>query len=239
LISILDPNRAFESRYASFTVATKDGRLFTGLVASETANSVTLRRQEGNEDVILRSDIEEMTASGQSFMAEGLEKELTQRDMADLLALLDGIDPPPKTFEGNHPRLVKPDSDGTITLSAADAEIYGDRLIFETVHNNLGYWMAANDRAVWRFEVATPGKYAVWLDWACANDAAGNLLEIHLGSQRIQHQVGGTGSWDHFSWNKIGELDLPGRPNRLEVRPAAAPRNALLDLRCIELRPRH
>jgi len=39
------------------------------------------------------------------------------------------------------------------------------------------------------------------------------------------------------SWNKIGELDLPGRTNRLEVRPAAAPRNTLLDLRCIELRP--
>ncbi len=237
LISILDPNRAFESRYASFTVATKDGRLITGLVASETASSVTLRRQEGKEDVILRSDIEEMTTSGQSFMAEGVEKELTRRDMADLLAFLDGIDPPPKTFEGNHPCLVKPGPDGTISLSAADAEIYGDRLIFETTHNNLGYWMAANDRAVWRFEVATPGKFAVWLDWACANDAAGNVLEIHLDSQRIEHQVGGTGTWDHYSWNKIGELDLPGRTNRLEVRPAAAPRNALLDLRCIELRP--
>ena len=188
LISILDPNRAFESRYASFTVATKDGRLITGLVASETANSVTLRRQEGKEDVVLRSDIEEMTASGQSFMAEGLEKELTQRDMADLLAFLDGVDPPPKAFQGNHPRLVKPGPDGTISLSAADAEIYGDRLIFETAHNNLGYWMAANDRAVWRFEVAAPGKYAVWLDWACPNDAAGNVLEIHLGSQRIRAQ---------------------------------------------------
>ena len=41
LVSILDPNRAFESRYASFTVATKDGRLITGLVASETADGVT------------------------------------------------------------------------------------------------------------------------------------------------------------------------------------------------------
>ena len=61
LISILEP-RAFESRYASFTVATKDRRLITGLVSSETASSVTLRRQEGKEDVI-RSDIEEMTSS--------------------------------------------------------------------------------------------------------------------------------------------------------------------------------
>jgi putative heme-binding domain-containing protein len=237
LISILDPNRAFESRYANFTVATNDGRLFIGLIASETASSVTLRRQEGKEDVVLRRDIEEMTASGQSFMPEGLEKDLTLRDMADLIAFVQGIDPPPKAFQGNHPHLVKPGPDGTISLSAADAEIYGDRLIFETAHNDLGYWMAANDRAVWRFEVARPGKYAVWLDWACANDAAGNLLEIHLGSQRIEHQVGGTGTWDHFSWSKIGELDLPGRTNRLEVRPAAAPRNALLDLRRIELRP--
>jgi len=237
LISILDPNRAFESRYASFTVATKDGRLVTGLVTSETANSVTLRRQEGKEDVILRSDIEEMTASGQSFMAEGLEKELTQRDMADLIAFVQGIDPPPKPFEGNHPCLVKPGLDGTIRLSAADAEIYGDRLIYEKAHNDLDYWMAANDRAVWSFEVPRPGKYAVWLDWACANDEAGNLLEIHVGSQRIRHKVEGTGTCDHFSCNKIGDLDLSGKTNRLEVRPAAEPRSALLDLRCIELRP--
>ena len=104
----------------AYTVATKDGRLITGLVASETANSVTLRRQEGKEDVILRSDIEEMTASGQSFMAEGLEKELTQarHGRPDRLSV-QTIDPPPKAFEGNHPRLVKPGPDGTIILSAA------------------------------------------------------------------------------------------------------------------------
>jgi len=237
LIAILDPNRAFESRYASFTVATNDGRLVTGLIASETASAVTLRRQEGKEDVVLRSDIEEMTASGQSFQPEGLEKDLSLRDVADLIAFLEGIEPPPKTFKGNHPRLVKAGPGGTITLSAADAEIYGDRLIFEARHGNLGYWMAANDRAVWRFEAARPGKYAVWLDWACANDSAGNVLEIHLGSQRIQHQVGGTGTWEDYSWKKLGDLALTAGTNRLEVRPAAAPRGALFDLRCIELRP--
>jgi hypothetical protein len=211
--------------------------LVTGLIASETASAVTLRRQEGKEDVVLRSDIEEMTASGQSFMPEGLEKDLSLRDVADLIAFLEGIEPPPKTFKGNHPRLVKAGPGGTITLSAADAEIYGDRLIFEARHGNLGYWMAANDRAVWRFEAAGPGKYAVWLDWACAHDSAGNVLEIHLGSQRIQHQVGGTGTWEDYSWKKLGDLALTAGTNRLEVRPAAAPRGALFDLRRIELRP--
>ena len=238
LIAILDPNRAFESRYAGFTVATVDGRLLTGLIGSETANAVTLRRQEGKEDVVLRRDIEEMAASGQSLMPEGLEKDVSPRDMADLLAYLEGSGSPPKSFAGNRPRMVKPSPDGTIVLLAADAEIRGDRLVYEPKHGNLGFWMAANDRATWRFDVAQPGKYAVWLDWACPHDAAGNALEINLGDQQIRHVVGGTGTWDDYALQRVGELELPAGPCRLEVRPCTPPRNALLDLRRIELRPR-
>jgi putative membrane-bound dehydrogenase-like protein len=237
LIAILDPNRAYESRYASFSVGTTDGRVLTGLIASETASAVTLRRQEGKEDVVLRRDIEDMTAGG-SLMPEGLEKDLTQRDMADLIALLEGLGPPPKTFLGNHPRRVTPTPDGTIVLGATDAEIYGDRLVFEAKHGNLGYWMAANDRAAWTFEVTEPGRYALWLDWACAPDAAGSVLEINLGGQQIHYEVSGTGSWDDYAMKKIGDLDLTAGASRLEIRPAAAPRVALLDLRRIELRPR-
>jgi putative heme-binding domain-containing protein len=88
LSAILDPNRAVESKYAAFTVATVDGRVLSGLIASESATSVTLRRQEGKDDVLLRSDIDEMTTSGQSLMPEGLEKDLTPRDFADLIAYL-------------------------------------------------------------------------------------------------------------------------------------------------------
>ena len=171
-------------------------------------------------------------------MPEGLEKDVTSRDLADLLAFLEGSGSPPKTFAGNRPRVIKPGPDGTIVLTAADAEIRGDRLVFEAKHGNLGFWMAANDRATWRFEVEEPGKYAVWLDWACPNDAAGNPLEINLGGQQIHHVVGGTGTWDDYAIRRIGELELAAGPCRLEVRPSAPPRNALLDLRRIELRPR-
>jgi putative membrane-bound dehydrogenase-like protein len=88
LIAILDPNRAFETKYAAFTVATVDGRVLSGLIANESASALTLRRQEGKDDVLLRSDIEEMAASGQSLMPEGLEKDLKPRDLADLIAYL-------------------------------------------------------------------------------------------------------------------------------------------------------
>jgi putative heme-binding domain-containing protein len=88
LIAVLDPNRAFETKYTAFSIATVDGRVLNGLVASESATAVTLRRQDGKEDVLLRSQIEEMAASGQSLMPEGVEKDLKPGDLADLIAFL-------------------------------------------------------------------------------------------------------------------------------------------------------
>ena len=93
LIAILDPNRAFEAKYAAFAVATVDGRVLNGLIASESATAVNLRRQEGKDDVLLRSEIEELSASGQSLMPEGMEKDLKPRDLADLIAYLTSIGP--------------------------------------------------------------------------------------------------------------------------------------------------
>jgi putative heme-binding domain-containing protein len=88
LIAILDPNRAFEAKFTSFNVATVDGRILSGLVSTESATAVTLRRQDGKEDVLLRSQIDEMTSSGQSLMPEGVEKDLKPGDLADLIAFL-------------------------------------------------------------------------------------------------------------------------------------------------------
>jgi putative heme-binding domain-containing protein len=93
LIAILDPNRAFEARYTAFTIATVDGRVLNGLIVNESANAVTLRRQEGKEDVLLRSDIAEMAASGQSLMPEGVEKDLKPSEVADLIAYIASVGP--------------------------------------------------------------------------------------------------------------------------------------------------
>jgi putative heme-binding domain-containing protein len=88
LYDILDPNRAVEPRWVSYVATTADGRAVTGLLASETANTVVLRRAEGKEDVLVRSEIEELQASGKSLMPEGVEKDITVAQMADLLEFL-------------------------------------------------------------------------------------------------------------------------------------------------------
>jgi putative heme-binding domain-containing protein len=90
LIEILAPSKNVDSRYIEYVALTKNGRTFTGILASESATSITLRGLEGKEQVLLRSELEELQSSGKSMMPEGLEKDLSKQDLADLIAYVAG-----------------------------------------------------------------------------------------------------------------------------------------------------
>ncbi|MEO2029204.1 MAG: PVC-type heme-binding CxxCH protein [Fuerstiella sp.] len=91
LLAILDPNREAQPNFNTYTVVTEQGRSFNGIIAAETANSITLKRAEAKQDVVLRSNIEELIASGVSLMPEGLEKDLKPQDLADVIAFVKSI----------------------------------------------------------------------------------------------------------------------------------------------------
>jgi putative membrane-bound dehydrogenase-like protein len=88
LIHVLDPNREVAPNYMNYTVETKDGRVLSGMIADESAASVTLKRAEGLTDTVARSEIEAIRSTGQSLMPEGLEKDLNPQAMADLITFL-------------------------------------------------------------------------------------------------------------------------------------------------------
>ena len=88
LADILQPNRAIDNNFISYTIATTDGQLLTGVIANETSTSVTLRQPEGKEATLLRSQIEEMRSNGISLMPDGLEKNIPHQEMADLLSFI-------------------------------------------------------------------------------------------------------------------------------------------------------
>ena len=71
-----------------YIVSDQTGRIFTGLIASETASSLTLRRADGADDTILRSQIEALSSTGKSLMPEDFAAKLTHQEAADLLAFL-------------------------------------------------------------------------------------------------------------------------------------------------------
>lgn len=93
LVAILDPNREAQPNFNTYTAVTLKGKIYNGIIAEETANSITLRRAEGKQDVVLRSNIERLVASGKSLMPEGLEKELTPQNLADVIAFVKTIKP--------------------------------------------------------------------------------------------------------------------------------------------------
>ncbi len=88
LVDVLNPNAAIDSNYVNYAIVTKSGKTLTGLIATETASSITLRRAENQTETVLRQDIDEIQSSGVSLMPEGLEKSITVREMADLLDFL-------------------------------------------------------------------------------------------------------------------------------------------------------
>ena len=86
--NILDPNREVSPNFALYIVETNDGRTLSGLITSETAGNLTLKRADGGTDTVLRSEIKSLTSPGISLMPEGLEAAITPQQMADLIAYL-------------------------------------------------------------------------------------------------------------------------------------------------------
>ncbi|MCA9203647.1 MAG: glycosyl hydrolase, partial [Planctomycetales bacterium] len=71
-----------------YTVVTDDGRVTSGLLASETRTTVEMFDAEGKRHVLQRDEIEELIASPKSLMPEGFEKQATPDDLVNLLEFL-------------------------------------------------------------------------------------------------------------------------------------------------------
>lgn len=237
---ILDPNRAIEDKYLNYTLETIDGESFTGLLQSETGTSVTLLGLSGESNTILKKEIEPGTLkrSTQSMMPLGLEAFLDPQGLADVIAFINENQEQPKQFDGNEPKLVEADASlKALRLQAANAEIYGDTLVYESHYGNLGYWASANDRAMWTVNVPTSGKYDVYLDWAVWQDTADNPYVLEVVGEKLSGRVESTGTWDDYKQRKIGTLNLKQGSQRIAFKPVGKPSNCLIDLREICLVP--
>lgn len=88
LNSVLDPSQTVDQRYAAYVVATVDGRVIQGMLAAESQETITIAQQQAKQTVIPRDEIEVLKRTDRSVMPEGLEKELSAQDLADLFSLI-------------------------------------------------------------------------------------------------------------------------------------------------------
>jgi hypothetical protein len=132
---------------------------------------------------------------------------------------------------------VTPGPDGALRLLPASAEIYGKTLVLEDKYGNLGYWSSEDDHAVWVVEPARPGRYNVWVEWACEDSVANNRFVLQTGTQHMLESVPGTGNWDTYKRQKFGEVTLRLGRQRVTIKPEGPVAGALMDLKSVELVP--
>jgi len=93
LESVLYPSRVISDQYRGSVIQTKEGQLYTGLVAIQ-GDTVTVLQLDGTKVTLKKADIQDMVASTTSPMPDKLFETLTKEEIADLFAYLES--PPPK-----------------------------------------------------------------------------------------------------------------------------------------------
>lgn len=93
IAQIVDPSAVIRGEYQAFTIETKDGRSLFGLVVESTPGSLTLVDSKNERTVVARGKIEEMAPSPASLMPEKILDPLSDQELCDFFAYLQGDGP--------------------------------------------------------------------------------------------------------------------------------------------------
>ncbi len=241
LTAILDPNRAIEDKFLNYTLTLGNGDAVYGLLADETANSLTVRQADGTARTVARNEVTSMASNGVSLMPEGFDRVLTKPQLADLLAYLGGLGsatPPPPKGNIDMAARISPGKDGVVELRASRCRLDGERIEYLPAFDAIGWWTSDRDRAQWTLVLDRPGNYRVDWEYSVSPEAAGNAWIIEIaGKEVLSGTVASTGSWETFKTETLGTVDLPAADNHVVVRSKGTVRGALLDLRLVRFVP--
>ncbi|WP_164101276.1 PQQ-dependent sugar dehydrogenase [Candidatus Laterigemmans baculatus] len=88
LQSLLTPSAKIDPAYQTYLIQTVDGRVLSGLLIERTAERVRVADVERRVVEVPTEEIEQMVVSPQSLMPDGVLRDLTAQEAADLLAFL-------------------------------------------------------------------------------------------------------------------------------------------------------
>jgi putative heme-binding domain-containing protein len=237
LTAILDPSRAVDAKYLSYTVLTASGTTLVGVPAEESGTSMTLVDAQGKRHDILRSEIELISSTNKSLMPEGFENQLSKQDLADVIAFVKAPHPAAKAIEFNQPQIVLPAADGSLQLTAANGEVFGNEIHIWDRYQCLSWWTSDEDKVQWTVQAPTAGEYAISMEWSCDDGSAGNRWQIDVNGEKLRGAVKSSGGWETYRNENVGAVNLPEGLSQITVRPAGPMRTGthLFDLRGLAL----
>jgi hypothetical protein len=158
----------------------------------------------------------------------------------------------PETDEASSVHLITAEqsvslSDGTVVLSALDAEVVGETAKLETDPGNhrIGFWSDEKDFVRWSFKPSRWGKYAVDLVYSQAGEA-GNLVEVSIQAkdseaQTLEVELVSTGSWYRYTTVQAGTHYFDDQTykqiHEFKVASKKKATGAVMNLKAVILRP--
>ena len=227
LIAILDPNQAIEDKYQLYTLELNDKQIISGMIKSESSNSVLLQKLDGSTQQIFRTQIKSMKTSGVSAMPEGFEALFTPQKLADIISYIQA----PIRTKSNIPFKEKPiQIPGKIEAEdfnkgEAGKAFYdldkgnkgeryrfdsdSDVIIFEGASNGhcLG-WIYKSGWLNYSIEVISSGYYT--LEMPVASKGKGGTFHIEIAGKDITGpiQVPDTKSWETLQTISVTNIKL-------------------------------
>ncbi len=89
--AIVDPNRDISARYQTTSIETKSGKILSGLIVYESIDGLLLRDAEHRTYRVEAADIDSKSQQRNSLMPEGLLKDCSDQDLADLNRYLQSL----------------------------------------------------------------------------------------------------------------------------------------------------
>ena len=91
LESIVFPSASIARGYEPFTITTKNGLVYGGILGRDSAEAVTLTATDRSLVRIPRSSVEDIQPSRVSIMPQGLDTQLSRQELSDLIAFLTSL----------------------------------------------------------------------------------------------------------------------------------------------------
>ncbi len=91
--SLAVPSAAIEPDYTSYTIATKTGQVFAGVIRAEGPDTIKITDTNAHDTILRRDEIQEIRPSATSIMPPGLAAALGDAAVRDLIAFLTSPEP--------------------------------------------------------------------------------------------------------------------------------------------------
>ncbi len=179
----------------------RDGRLYVHVFEQPASGAVVLHGLTNQ-------------VRGARWLANGTPLRVVQRDGAPALEIPEGLPDPHDSvavvevvgMPGAVATTIVQDDDGTVELSASDAQREGG-VRYDMTTDSLGPWVGSQDGAEWAFHLKRPGEFRVEIEYACGRGDGGEV-QVTVVDQAVTGEVKSTGSPHKFHRMPLGTLKL-------------------------------